>query len=145
MRRVLGFRGKVVPGRRVGRRLGFPTANLAVRAPMRLPAGVFVVFARGGPLRGPRLGVLNVGTRPTFEGTAARHVEVHLPAWRGNLYGRVLEIRLIRKIRSERKFAGLGQLKAQIRRDVRDALKGPGPEGPKVPGAGAAPRGIIRP
>ncbi len=107
---------------------------------MRLPAGVFAVQARGKRLSGPRLGVLNVGTRPTFDGFAARHVEVHLPAWRGNLYGSVLEIRLIRKIRPERRFAGPAQLKAQIRRDVRDALRGP-----KVPGAGSAPRGIITP
>lgn len=139
MKGVRGFRGRVIRGRRVGRRLGFPTANLAVRAPGRLPAGVFAVQARGARLDGPRLGVLNVGTRPTFEGSAVRHVEVHLPSWKGNLYGAVLEIRLIRKIRPERRFSGLGALKAQIRRDIRAARMGP-----KVPGAAGAPRGIIR-
>lgn len=117
------FQGRVIRGRGVGRRLGFATANLRVPGAEALPAGVFSAAVAGSRWPGPRLGVLNIGTRPTFGAAPKRHVEVHLPGWRGSLYGCMLKIRLERKLRAERRFSGIGPLKAQIRRDIRAALE----------------------
>jgi riboflavin kinase/FMN adenylyltransferase len=109
-------RGRVVRGERVGRKLGFPTANVKVPSSARPPRGVWKVRVKGTTL-GERLGACNVGVRPTLGG-ARLVVEVHIPGFRGDLYGRTLTLRFLSKIRSERRFASLGALKAQIRKDV---------------------------
>lgn len=109
-------RGRVVRGDGMGRKLGFPTANLKIPISSRPPRGVWKVLAAGTTL-GERVGACNVGVRPTVGGSR-RVVEVHVPGFRGNLYGRTLTLRFIAKIRSERRFPSLGALKAQIRKDV---------------------------
>lgn len=110
-------RGRVVRGERVGRRLGFPTANVKVPPSARPPRGVWKVLAKGTTL-GERLGACNVGVRPTLGGVRLV-VEVHIPGFRGNLYGRTLSLSFLSRIRAERRFPSRAALKAQIRKDVR--------------------------
>ncbi len=116
-------RGRVVRGDGLGRRLGFPTANLKVSLSARPPRGVWKVLARGTTL-GERVGACNVGVRPSLGGVRLV-VEVHIPSFRGDLYGRTLTLSFVSKIRSERRFASLGALKAQIRRDVASLTRKP--------------------
>lgn len=115
-------RGRVVRGERLGRKLGFPTANLKVSPSARPPRGVWKVLVEGTTV-GERLGACNVGVRPTLGGVRLV-VEVHIPGFRGDLYGRTLTVSFLSKIRSERRFASLGALKAQIRRDVASLTRG---------------------
>ena len=85
--------GKVIYGARLGGELGFPTANIALRQPPPL-AGIYVVDVEGfGP------GVASVGRRPTVNPVAKPLLEVHLLEWQGNLYGRRLRVRFLRKLR----------------------------------------------
>lgn len=114
---MITVRGRVVRGERVGRRLGFPTANVKVAPSARPPRGVWKVLAKGTTL-GERLGACNVGVRPTLGGVRLV-VEVHIPGFRGNLYGRTLSLSFLSRIRAERRFPSLAALKAQIRKDVR--------------------------
>jgi len=113
--------GTVVEGRRLGRTLGFPTANLRVHNEQLPPTGVYAV----GVLRGSRerwLGVANLGYRPTVEGEDLRRtLEVHLFDFEGVLYGEDLEVRFLAFLRPERKFGDLDALKAQIERDAAAA------------------------
>lgn len=108
--------GRVVRGEGLGRKLGFPTANIKIAASAHPPRGVWKVQVSGTTL-GDRLGACNVGVRPTLGGTRLV-VEVHVPGFHGNLYGRTLSLGFLGKIRCERRFPTLAALKAQIRRDV---------------------------
>ncbi|HEX4049093.1 MAG TPA: riboflavin kinase [Elusimicrobiota bacterium] len=110
------LRGRVVRGDGMGRTLGFPTANIKLPPSARPPRGVWRVRVRGTTV-GDRLGACNVGVRPTLGGVRLV-VEVHIPGFRGNLYGRTLSLAFLTAIRAEKKFPSLAALKAQIRRDV---------------------------
>lgn len=111
--------GIVVEGDRRGRHLGFPTANLAWDQE-QLPAnGVYVAEVRSAHFEGPRLGMTNVGEKPTFGGRRLT-VETHLPGFDGDLYGARLELRFRHRIRGERKFDGPDALRAQIAQDVAE-------------------------
>lgn len=114
---MITVRGRVVRGERLGRKLGFPTANVKLPSSARPPRGVWKVRAEGTTL-GERIGACNVGVRPTLGGVRLV-VEVHIPGFRGNLYGRTLSLTFISRIRAERRFPSLAALKAQIRKDVR--------------------------
>jgi riboflavin kinase/FMN adenylyltransferase len=113
--------GIVVEGERMGRRLGFPTANLAWEQELLPAPGVYVTAARWGALRGPALGVTNVGARPTFGGGRTT-VETHLPGVHASIYGAGMEIEFLHRIRGEEAFAGPEQLQAAIALDVEKAL-----------------------
>jgi riboflavin kinase/FMN adenylyltransferase len=113
---VKSVRGRVVHGDGMGRKLGFPTANLKLAASARPPRGVWRVKVRGTTL-GEREAVCNVGVRPTLGGVRLV-VEVHVPGFRGDLYGRLLTVEFTSALRAEKKFPSLAALKAQIRRDV---------------------------
>ena len=109
--------GIVVEGDRRGRHLGFPTANLAWEQE-QLPAfGVYVTEAELPHHGGGRLGMTNVGEKPTFEGQRLT-VETHLPAFDGDLYGARLHLRFLHRIRGEVRFASVDELRAQITQDV---------------------------
>jgi len=114
--------GRVVRGDRVGRTIGFPTANIAVASLVVLPAdGVYLAYAywRGGEGHG----MLYVGRRPTIGG-ATRRVELHLlDAPDAELLGERLEVHVVRRLRSEARFAGLDALQAAIARDRDAALE----------------------
>jgi len=113
-------RGTVVAGDGRGRRLGFPTANLALPPGLAVPAdGVYAVWA-GLPGAELRPGVANVGTRPTFGGEE-RNVEVHLLEGSGDLYGVTLRVAFVARLRDERRFDAPGDLAAQIAADAAAA------------------------
>ena len=110
--------GVVIKGDGLGRRLGFPTANIRVSPLRKLEHGVFKVSVRGGGLGG-RPGACNIGVRPTLKGAPRLQVEVHIPGFSGDLYGKRLTLIFIAKMRDERRFPSLAALKARIRRDIR--------------------------
>lgn len=117
--RYYSLSGEVVTGMARGRDLGFPTANLAVRAERAIPGdGVYAVFALIGGTRCPA--VANIGTRPTF-GEGMRVVEVHLIGERCDLYGQDLTIEFVKRLRSEKQFPSAPELVEQIQKDVREA------------------------
>ncbi len=116
--RPVSVLGTVVRGDGRGLALGFPTANLDLHHELHPPEGVYAAFARvGGALRPA---VINIGRRPTFDGTQ-RQFEVHLLNWSGDLYGRDLEVFLLEKLREERTFPDRNALTAQIGADAARA------------------------
>ena len=112
--------GRVVQGRKLGRTIGFPTANLDIPPRSAPPRGVYRVLIDGTQFE-RRLGVCNVGFRPTVGGKALV-VEVHIPGFAGNLYRRRLTVTFVEKLRAEKRFKSVGALRAQIARDVKRAL-----------------------
>lgn len=122
--------GEVVRGNQMGRRLGFPTANLDLHHELHPPVGVYACFAQllseeGLPGGGPWPAVTNIGYRPTVGGepTPLPVVEAHLLDFEGDIYGRRLELEFVACLRGERKFADLAALEAQIRDDVAAGVK----------------------
>ncbi len=110
--------GTVVHGRQLGRRLGFPTANLAVPDTLEARDGVYLSEAEvDGQLYGA---MSNLGSNPSVGGTE-RRLESYLFGFEGELYGRQLRIRLLRRLRDERKFASVEELQRQIEADRREA------------------------
>ncbi|MRI33730.1 bifunctional riboflavin kinase/FAD synthetase [Endozoicomonas sp. OPT23] len=110
--------GKVISGQKLGRKLGFPTANIRVNRKALPVKGVFAVRAR---INGATYnGVANLGTRPTVEAENPL-LEVHLLDHKSDLYGQVLRVEFIEKIRSEKKFNSLDELKAAIAADIKVA------------------------
>lgn len=111
--------GTVVEGRKLGRTIGFPTANLATGDAQLPPDGVWAVRARLTDDR-EMTGVANLGLRPTVEGET-RKLEVHLFDFSEDLYGQELEIRFSKHLRAEIKFASIDALRAQIQKDAEQA------------------------
>ncbi len=110
--------GQVVQGAHRGRKLGIPTANLAVWDERAVPA-VGVYACRAWPNGTPCQAVVNIGFRPTFDGGEAQPVvEAHLLEFEGDLYGQGLTLDFYARLRSEMKFAGVEPLLAQIKRDI---------------------------
>lgn len=112
--------GIVVEGDRRGRHLGFPTANLAWEQEQLPAMGVYVTEVRGSHISEPRLGVTNVGEKPTFEGVKLT-VETFIPGFEGDLYGAHLEVGFLHRLRGERRFSGIEALRSQIAADVIEA------------------------
>jgi riboflavin kinase/FMN adenylyltransferase len=111
--------GRVVEGRKLGRELGFPTANLERGDEQYPPDGVWAVRAE---MNGAILdGVANLGVRPTVDGRS-RTLEVHFFDKVGDLYGELIELEFVSYLREEQKFADLNELKAQLGKDVVMAL-----------------------
>jgi riboflavin kinase / FMN adenylyltransferase len=107
--------GRVVHGTKLGRSLGFPTANIRLRRPPPL-SGIFVV-----EVDGLGRGVASLGRRPTVNPVPMPLLEVHLFDWEGDLYGAHLRVRFLKKLREEQKYQGLEALKEAIARDARQA------------------------
>lgn len=117
--------GNVVEGKKLGRTIGFPTANLRTVDAQLPPSGVWVVRARlpDGSHVG---GVANIGVCPTVGGTT-RSLEVHLLDFQGDLYGKNLEIQFLNYLRPEARFPSIEALRVQIQLDTntaREILKG---------------------
>ena len=112
--------GTVIAGEKLGRKLGFPTANLSAHSEQFPPNGVYVIEARrSGTLH---RGVANLGYRPTVSGEKPeRLLELHLFDFDRDIYGEEVEVRFLRYLRTEQKFENLEALKAQIARDVEQA------------------------
>ncbi|UUM30129.1 bifunctional riboflavin kinase/FAD synthetase [Vibrio japonicus] len=111
--------GRVSHGRKLGRTIGFPTANIPLKRCVSPVSGVYVVQALG---LGDELigGVANIGNRPTVNGVR-QQLEVHLFDFQANLYGKQLEIVLLHKLRDEQKFESFEALKQQIELDAEAA------------------------
>lgn len=115
--------GVVRKGQQLGRKIGFPTANLKLPPEKFLPRqGVYRVRVYCRAIASPVLGVMNLGVRPTVDGIC-QTVEVHLLDWSGDLYGQTLTVSLEEFMRPEQKFASLDELKAQILADCEAARK----------------------
>ena len=115
--------GKVVRGSGRGRHLGFPTANLKPYHEAIPPKGVYGVTASPSSGGKSYLGILNIGTRPTFEKKEKVVIEVHLLDFQGNLYGKKMEVTFLKRIRPERKFPTKEALMERIRRDEKMARR----------------------
>jgi len=121
--RLLGrsyvLRGGVVSGERRGRQLGFPTANVLPEPGIVVPArGVYAGYV---DVRGERyIACTNIGLAPTFERNEFK-VEAHLLDFEGDLYGLVVDVGFVEKVRDEKKFSGIEELRGQISRDVEVA------------------------
>ncbi len=115
--RPYSISGKVVYGAQLGRKLGFPTANVHMRHERPPLTGVYAVKLDG------LNAVANLGVRPTVAGVPKLSLEVHVLDFNENLYGRHVHVEFFHKIRDEMKFDGLDALKAQITRDADVARK----------------------
>jgi riboflavin kinase/FMN adenylyltransferase len=114
--RPYGVEGRVERGSERGHLLGFPTANLHPHNRVIPRNGVYVT---GTLIDGQwRRSVTNVGLRPTFGEATEPSVETFVMNWDGDLYGDVVRIRFLYRLRDERRFSSIDQLKTQIRRDV---------------------------
>ena len=112
--------GRVAQGDRLGRELGYPTANIQMFRKNTPLAGVFAVTMTGLE-RGALAGVANLGTRPTIEGGAKAVLETHLFDFSDDIYGRYVEVHFHARLRDEQRFPSLEALKAQITLDVSQA------------------------
>ena len=110
--------GEVVGGDQRGRELGFPTANLVPDDSLAIPGhGVYAAFANGVPA------AVNVGVRPTFESGRGVLIEAYLIDHEQDLYGSLLRVAFVERLRGEKRFAGVEELIAQMRDDVEDAKR----------------------
>ena len=108
---------EVIKGSQTGRTLGFPTANMKYPEHIvKLPFGVYKVNVLNRPA------IANWGIKPTLNGKEPV-LEVHIPDFSENLYGQLLKVEFIKKIRDERKFDSLDELKIQITQDLKECLK----------------------
>lgn len=117
--------GTVVAGEHIGRTIGFPTANILPDDSSKLiPAhGVYAVDVWSEPEGiSRRRAMLNIGTRPTFDGKGTT-IEVHIPDFASDLYGKPLTISFISKIREERRFHSPEELVEQLNKDLENIIK----------------------
>lgn len=120
MGRPFTISGRVFHGDKKGRTIGFPTANILIKQHKSPVQGVFAVTAKTA--RETWLGVANIGTRPTVNGSRLQ-LEAHLFDCQSDLYGERLEVEFHSKLRDEIKFPSFEQLKRQITIDVNNAKK----------------------
>ena len=114
--------GRVVHGRMIGRQIGFPTANIMPDPAKLIPAaGVYVAQVTVDQTE-PDMSesgvqaLVNIGTNPTV-GNTHQTIEVHIPGYEGDLYNKTLSLRFTRRLRAEKRFASLDELKTQIQKD----------------------------
>jgi riboflavin kinase/FMN adenylyltransferase len=110
--------GEVVHGAGRGGKIGVPTANVATRAELLPPPGVYAVRLHDGSAWHDA--VANLGTRPTFD-AGALALEVHIFDWSGDLYGRRVRVAFAHRLRDEHRFASIDALVTQIRADMHAA------------------------
>jgi riboflavin kinase/FMN adenylyltransferase len=114
--RPYGVEGVIIRGNRRGHTIGFPTANLK---PHNRVIPRYGVYATATLIEGAwRKSITNIGVRPTFENEAEASIETYVFDFDGDLYGDVLRVRFLHRIRDERKFSGIDELKAQIEKDT---------------------------
>jgi riboflavin kinase/FMN adenylyltransferase len=119
--RPYGIEGQIVRGDQRGRTIGFPTANLKPRNRVVPKFGVYATATLINDVW--RRSITNVGVRPTFEGSKEPSIESYVFDFDGDLYGDVLRVRFLHRIRDERKFNGIDELKNQIGKDTNIALR----------------------
>ncbi len=118
--RPYGVEGQIEHGSARGHEIGFPTANLKPQNRVIPKMGVYVTatLIKDAWQRS----ITNIGVRPTFENDAEPSIESYIFDYKGNLYGDVLRVRFLHRIRDERKFSGIEELKTQITKDTHRAL-----------------------
>jgi riboflavin kinase/FMN adenylyltransferase len=117
--RPYGVEGVIIRGNRRGHTIGFPTANLK---PHNRVIPKFGVYATATLIDGVwRRSITNIGVRPTFEDTSEPSIESYIFDFDGDLYGDVLRVRFLHRIRDEKKFNGIDELRSQIERDTARA------------------------
>ncbi|HET9112915.1 MAG TPA: bifunctional riboflavin kinase/FAD synthetase [Burkholderiales bacterium] len=109
--------GRVIHGEKLGRTLGFPTANISIRHDNLPLTGVFIVQVRGLGAE-PLPAVASLGLRPTVNPAARPLLEIHLLNFSAEIYGRILRVDFLAKLRDEEKYPTLNALTQQIQRDV---------------------------
>ena len=114
--------GKVIKGRQLGKKIGFPTANVDIKDYIIAKPGVYAVRAKKQNTTKFIKGIANLGFRPTFNQKKIL-LEVHLFNFSKNLYNKYLSVNFIKFIRKEKKFKNIGQLKKQIKLDLLKAKK----------------------
>lgn len=118
---LLGYhfyiKSPVIHGRQIGRTINYPTANLIYPENIvKVPLGVYYVYVNTGG--NTYRGIMNYGFRPTVDGSSRELVpEVHLLDFSGNLYGNIIRVSFVAKIRDEKKFSSLEKLKEQLKKD----------------------------
>lgn len=117
--RPYSISGKVVRGQQLGRKLGYPTANLRLANKIPALSGIYATWVHGVG-DAPRTSVSSLGTRPTVNGVG-HLLEAHLFDFDGDLYGRRIEVEFVAKLRDEAKFDDLDALVAQMHRDAQQA------------------------
>lgn len=118
--RPYGVEGQIIHGLQRGRTIGFPTANLH---PHNRVIPKFGVYATATLIDGKwRRSITNVGIRPTFDDDKNPSIESYIFDFDGDLYGDVLRVRFLHRIRDERKFSGIDELRAQIEKDTQRTL-----------------------
>jgi len=124
LNRPYSFKGKVVRGKGIGKRLGFPTANLEIDGRKFLPGeGVYAAWTTINNSQNKVASVMNLGSQPTINPLLPSAVEVHLIDKEIDLYGLVLSVEPVRKLRSQIRFENIEQLSNQITKDREDALR----------------------
>lgn len=116
--RPYSFYGTVVQGKRLGRTIGFPTANIRLDSPDKLlpPDGVYAVRVT---MDGESFaGMMNIGMRPTVDDYPGRSIEVNIFDFNRDIYGRTLTVEIIAWVRSEIKFSSIDKLKEQLAKDA---------------------------
>ncbi|MCW5962143.1 MAG: bifunctional riboflavin kinase/FAD synthetase [Pyrinomonadaceae bacterium] len=117
--RPYGVEGQIEHGSARGHEIGFPTANLKPQNRVLPKLGVYVTSTLINNVW--RRSITNIGVRPTFEKDVEPSIETYVFNFEGNLYGDVLRVRFLHRIRDERKFSGIDELKTQIRKDIARA------------------------
>ena len=118
--RPYSMSGRVIRGQKLGRTLGFPTANIHPRRNSLPMSGIFAVRASGGALKGVQAGVANLGFRPTVGGGDAL-LEVHVFDYSGDLYGQELHVDFVTKLRDEEHFPSVDEMVVQMHDDAARA------------------------
>jgi riboflavin kinase/FMN adenylyltransferase len=118
--RTYSISGRVVRGDQIGRKLGFPTANVQMKHNRPPLSGVFVAQMHG-LAGGPHAGAASLGVRPTVVGAGIPTLEIHLLDFDGDIYGAHVQVEFLERLREERKYADLNALTRQIGADVRQA------------------------
>ena len=112
-----GLKGVVVAGNRLGRTIGFPTANMQLYEPLKLVPGNGVYFVRAATLGREFYGMCNIGCRPTVGSGNARTIETNIFGFDEDIYGLDLELSFVARIREERRFGSMEDLKMQLEND----------------------------
>ncbi len=118
------FTGIVIEGNKLGRSIGYPTANLTIEDAEKLVPGnaVYAVDVKIEAIEGSFKGMMNIGVRPTVDGMN-RMIEVNIFNFDSDIYGRKISVYLKRKLRQEIKFSGLEELKSQLAKDKSVAIE----------------------
>ena len=115
------FSGDVIKGKGLGKKIGYPTANMLVKNKIKLVPGTGVYAVKTFFNQKEYLGMMNIGYRPTFNGNK-QSIEINLFNFNGNLYNQNLRIHVLFKIRNEMKFQSIELLKNQISNDKKEIL-----------------------